>query len=310
MIPNVEGYLYLFVWIEVFCNFDLKISRLIQNIRAFLSLIRWLNLLIIVFTQYMARIFLVGPPAEWKSYILDPYQAAISLATLLIASAGYIINDYFDVKIDLINKPESVIIGRKITRRAAILTHQTLNGMGIFIGLFLGWKVLIINILAVSLLWYYASFYKKKAFIGNFLVAGLTGASLIVISVFYKQNELLINIYAIFAFSISLIREIIKDIEDMKGDEAHGCKTLPILWGVRKTKRLLYLIIVAFVCIVFLMGAYLHNPRLMMIFVFPGSLIVYLFFALVRADRKSHFADLSKLCKWIMIIGIVSMVAV
>lgn len=283
---------------------------MLQNILAFFSLVRWLNLLIIVFTQYMARIFLVGPAADWKSYILDPHQAAISLATLLIAAAGYIINDYFDVKIDLINKPESVIIGRKITRRAAILTHQTLNGIGIVIGLFLGLKVLVINVLAVGLLWYYASFYKKKAFIGNFLVAGLTGASLIVISVYYKQNELFINIYAIFAFSISLIREIIKDMEDIRGDKAHGCRTLPILWGIRKTKKLLYVFIVSFIAIVFVMGIYLQNPKLMVVFVIPGVLVIYLIYALIRADRKVHFAALSRLCKWIMIIGIVSMVAV
>lgn len=283
---------------------------MVQNILTFFSLVRWLNLLIIVFTQYMARIFLVGPAAEWKSYLVDPHQAAISLATLLIAAAGYIINDYFDVKIDLINKPESVIIGRKIPRRTAILTHQTLNGIAIFIGLFLGWKVLVINILAVGLLWYYASFYKKKAFIGNFLVAGLTGASLIVISVYYKQNELFINIYAMFAFSISLIREIIKDIEDIRGDKAHGCTTLPILWGIRKTKKLLYVFIAFFVFIVFIMAIYLQNPKLMVVFIVPGLLLVYLTYALVKADRKAHFARLSGLCKWIMIIGIVSMVAV
>ncbi len=275
-----------------------------------MSLIRWPNLLIIVLTQYMAGIFLAGPVSEWKSYLLDRGQMAISLATLFIASAGYIINDYFDVKIDLINKPDAVIIGRRISRRSAILIHQTLSGLGIFIGLFLGWKVLVINVLAVGLLWYYASFYKKKAFIGNFLVAGLTGASLILVSVYYKKNELLINIYAIFAFSISLIREIIKDIEDIRGDKAHGCRTLPIIWGIRKTKKLLYVFITIFMMVVVMLGVYLRRPGLLMVFLVPGAMIIYLLYALYRADRKVHFARLSRFCKWIMIIGILSMIAV
>lgn len=282
----------------------------LKTIAAFFRLVRVNNLLIIVLTQYMARIFLVGPKSEWRSYLFDYKQFILVLATVCIAAAGYIINDYFDIKIDMVNKPREVIIGRLIKRRWAILSHQILNFIGIAIGLFLGLKVFLINVFAVSALWFYSERFKRQAFIGNFLVAFLTSFSLIVLAVYYKQNEMFVNIYALFAFSISLIREIIKDMEDIRGDARYGCRTLPIIWGIRRTKILLYIFIILFVSILFLMAYSLHNQYLIMIF--SGSIIVFswLMNKLYWADRKKDFTLLSRICKIIMLGGIASMIFV
>lgn len=276
---------------------------------AFTRLIRWQNLLIIVFTQYLARIFMVGPKADWLHLLLDKNQALLCLSTVTIAASGYIINDYFDVKIDLINKPNEVIIGKTIKRRWAIFIHQALNLIGIIIGFYLSYKVLIVNVLAITLLWFYAERYKRMAFVGNFLVAGLTAASLVIMAIYYTGNDLLINIYAVFAFGISLIREIIKDMEDIEGDKKYGCKTLPIVWGIPKTKRLLYLFIALFVFVVLSIGWRLGNQRVMYIFLLLGLPFSYMIFKLYFADRKATFAFLSSFCKWIMVVGISSMVA-
>jgi len=282
----------------------------LKTIAAFFRLVRVNNLLIIVLTQYMARIFLVGPKSEWRLYIFDYKQFMLVFATICIAAAGYIINDYFDIKIDMVNKPREVIIGRLIKRRWAIVHHQALNFIGIAIGLFLGLKVFLINVFAVSALWFYSERFKRQAFIGNFLIAFLTAFSLIVLAVYYKQNEMLVNIYALFAFSISLIREIIKDMEDIRGDARYGCRTLPIIWGIRRTKILLYIFIVLFVSTLFLMAYSLHNQYLIMIF--SGSIIVFtwLMNKLYWADRKKDFTLLSRICKIIMLGGIASMIFV
>lgn len=276
----------------------------------FFRLVRWPNLAIIVFTQYMARIFLIGPKAEWMWYIGEEKQLLISLSTVCIAAAGYIINDYFDVKIDLVNKPQQVIIGKTIPRRWAMLTHQFLNFSGIILGFWVHYKVAIINIIAATLLWFYAERFKRLAFIGNFLVAGLTGASLIIMAVYYNENDKIINIYAVFAFGITLIREIIKDMEDVKGDEKFGCKTLPIIWGIAKTKRLLYVFILLFMLTVILLGWQLHNTHVYLLFLLMGVPMSWLIVRLYYADRKSHFAFLSSYCKMIMLLGIATMIAV
>src|SRR5690606_19191379 len=160
----------------------------------------------------------------------------IVLSTLLIAAAGYIINDYFDVKIDLVNKPKRVIVGRYLKRRMAIGTHQLLNVLGVIAGLLVSYKVALVNIFSVSPLWLDSERYKRQLLIGNVAVSLLTALSLMILTVHYPQNRKLIFIYAVFAFFISLIREIVKDIEDMKGDAFHGCRTLPIVVGIRRTK--------------------------------------------------------------------------
>jgi 4-hydroxybenzoate polyprenyltransferase len=282
----------------------------LKKLSAFLKLIRMNNLLIIVFTQYMASIFLIGPKENWHLYLLDMRQFLIVFSTVCVAAAGYIINDYFDIKIDLINKPEGVIIGRIIRRRWAILIHQVLNFIGLLIGLFLSWKVFFINIISVVTLWFYSERYKKQAFIGNILVAILTAFSLLILMVYYQKNTLLIAIYALFAFSITLIREVIKDMEDIRGDAKYGCRTLPIIWGFRRTKILLYFYIIIFVLILNMMALSLRNHYL--IYLFSGSILPFGWFlyALYKADKKRDFAFLSRVSKIIMIIGILTMVLV
>jgi 4-hydroxybenzoate polyprenyltransferase len=263
-----------------------------------------------VFTQYLAKVFLVGPAFHWKYHLLDQNQFFITLSTVLIAAAGYIINDYFDVKIDLINKPDEVIIGRVIKRRWAIIIHQTLNVLGVLIGFAVSIKVLIVNFIAVTCLWFYAERFKRLAFVGNFLVAALTGASLLVMAVYYPGSDLLINIYAVFAFGITLIREVIKDMEDVPGDKKYGCRTLPIIWGIPKTKRFVYFLLAGFILIVLSIGWELNNERVMTIFLLLGIPVIWLIYKLYRADRKSHYSFLSRFCKIIMILGICSMIVI
>lgn len=241
---------------------------------------------------------------------MDRNQFLITLSTVLIAAAGYIINDYFDVKIDLINKPNEVIIGRVIKRRWAMITHQTLNVLGVLIGFVISIKVFIINLIAVTCLWFYAERFKRLAFVGNFMVAALTGASLVVMAAYYPGSDLLINIYAVFAFGITLIREVIKDMEDVPGDKKFGCRTLPIVWGIPKTKRFVYILIASFILIVLSIGWRLENERVMTIFLLLGIPVTWLVYKLYRADRKAHYSFLSQFCKLIMILGICSMIAI
>src|SRR5688572_18002076 len=131
-----------------------------------LKLTRFGNLLIIGFAQYCTAVFLIDHTTlkDFRFFIL-------SVSTLLIAAAGYIINDYYDVKIDYINKPERVIIGRKITRRYAILFHVVLSMLGIMLGVHLSWRIGAINIISVFLLWLYSNNLKRLPFIGNLTVA-------------------------------------------------------------------------------------------------------------------------------------------
>lgn len=272
-----------------------------------LKIIRFPNLVIIGITQYFTAIFLIGDPRTYFETFTSINLLILSSSTIIIAAAGYIINDYYDVKIDYINKPDRVIVGRVIKRRVVLAAHIALNFVGISMGLLLSWKIAFINFVAAFLLWFYSNQLKRQPFVGNVLIALLTGLALIVVAIYYQTNFGLILNYAVFAFSITLIREIIKDMEDMAGDEKYGSKTLPILIGVRKTKTVLYVLISSFVFLLFYLAYNLGNPILNTFFLILIIPIIYFIYLIYRADTKKRYNQLSNFCKLFMLAGILSM---
>ncbi|MCF0070665.1 geranylgeranylglycerol-phosphate geranylgeranyltransferase [Dyadobacter sp. CY261] len=271
-------------------------------------LVRMTNLVIVALTQYLTRILLIGPRHEWKAIIADFDMFVLSLSTVCIAAAGYIINDYFDIKIDIVNKPERVVVGRYLKRRWAMGAHQVLNVFGAALGLIVSPYIFIINVFSITLLWFYSERYKRLPFIGNFIVSLLTGLTLLILTVHYPANRHLVFIYAVFSFFISLIREVVKDMEDIRGDEAHGCRTLPIIWGIRRTKTFLYSVIVTFVFTLFIMARALQNDLLTLLFLLLLIPIGLLLLRLYQADTRRDFRQISSLCKLIMLMGLITMI--
>lgn len=270
---------------------------------SFARLTRVWNLFIIAFGQYFTAAFLIDIKTifDWRLFIL-------SISTVLIAAAGYIINDYYDIKIDLVNKPERVVIGKSITRRYAILFHTLLSFFGVALGLLLSWKIAAVNFLSATVLWWYSNNLKRQPFIGNFVVALLTGIAIWLVDSLYKTGHILIIIYASFAFFMTLIREIIKDMEDLKGDNTFGCQTLPIVWGMRKTKYMIYVILAAFSITVVLLNLFFSNLPLHYFSIFLIIPILWFLYRLIGADTKKDFAWLSSFCKIILLLGIFSMI--
>lgn len=269
---------------------------------SFLRLTRVWNLLILAVSQYFTAAMLIS-----LVNVFDLRFFLLVISTGLVAAAGYIINDYYDIKIDLVNKPERVVIGQGITRRYAILLHSILSMLGIAIGFYLDWRIGTINFASVFFLWWYSNDLKRQPFIGNLVVAMLTGMSILIVDALYRTGNTLIFIYASFAFFITLIREIIKDMEDLKGDNTFGCKTLPIIWGLRKTKFLIYLIILVFSIIVILLNLFFVNLPISFFVFFLFLPLLWLLYILIRADTKKDFAMLSNFCKMILLLGVLSM---
>ncbi|MFM7485959.1 MAG: geranylgeranylglycerol-phosphate geranylgeranyltransferase [Cytophagales bacterium] len=268
-------------------------------------LTRFWNLAIIAFAQFFAAVFLFRQGLHAFAHM---WLYILSLATIFIAAAGYIINDYYDIKIDLINKPERVVIGKTITRRYAILFHTVISVTGVVLGFLINWRIGVINFVSAFLLWLYSNNLKRQPLIGNVLVSLLTGLSVFVLVFLYEQFHVLVFVYALFAFFMTLIREVVKDMEDVKGDNTFGCKTLPIVWGIRRTKVLLYVLIAILSCVVVLLDFYQLNIPLIYFVPMLFLPMAFLMVRLVVADTKLQFYQLSQLCKLIMLLGIVSMI--
>lgn len=276
--------------------------------REIIQLIRLPNLLIIFLTQYFTAIFLIGMNESYKLYLYDPNLFLLSASTVLIAAGGYIINDYYDIKIDYINRPQKVVVGKLIKRRIALTTHVVFSFFGVLIGLFINLLIGGVNLIAAFLLWFYSNHLKRLPFVGNVVIAFLTAIGLLVVVILYPKNQWIVYIYAMFAFFINLIREIIKDIEDWKGDQAFGCKTLPVVFGIRKTKKIVLFIWLVFIGTIVWLTLKQDNYFLKIYFVFLAIPAVVFIQRLIRADSKRDFYLLSGFSKLIMLSGIISMI--
>ena len=299
----------------------------------YLRLIRWTNLLIVIATLFMMRWFILKPLLEYAGYPLLFSEWRFLLLVLSAAAytaAGYVINDYFDTQTDYLNRPERVIIGKGVARRQAIILHFALNiiaaALGIYISFYIGIPALaVICLLIPGILWFYSTTYKRQLIIGNLIVAFLT--ALVPLSVFLSEMPLQIRMhgeimlsdqafvrtvfywiggFAFFAFILTLIREIVKDIEDFKGDAAFGRNSLPVALGIQPTKMVLHgLTAITILTIVFLYFKFLNDVLSLMYFTFllvgPLGVIIYL---IRQAKERKDYSHISLLLKIVMLAGL------
>lgn len=310
-------------------------------VTAFFRLIRWPNLVFIVVTQCLFYYCITIP--VFNSYNSVPFMPerllyVLIAASVLIAAAGYIINDYFDLNIDRINKPDKLVVEKIIKRRWTIVWHLILSFLGIALSFYLSLNlglldilIGVINFICVIILWVYSTTYKRKLLVGNVLISALTAWTIFVLYVaefphwFKITNEARENynsgmvklfkytvVYAGFAFIISLIREVIKDMEDMEGDARYGCKTMPIVWGVPATKVFtavwLSVLISALAIIQFYalqVGWWWSAVYCVVTIIAP---LLWILLKLYKAQVAKDYHQLSTVVKLVMLAGILSMI--
>lgn len=234
------------------------------------------------------------------------------LATMLIAAGGYWINDAYDFRIDRINKPDRAIINTFLSVKKVTTSYIILNVLVLLGAVFFVKKLIFILLAAIILLFIYAAYFKRSTLVGNILVAFLASLVLMMAGFIYTFNIALIWT-AIFAFEISLIREIVKDTEDIKGDLAFGLQTLPIQIGVQKTKYILYALCAFFEisCMLptffyFLKHQTLLSPYIWVSFFFVQVPFLYVVKMIATANNTENFAAISRYLKFIMLLGMIS----
>jgi 4-hydroxybenzoate polyprenyltransferase len=299
---------------------------------AIIKMLRAPNLLIIALTFFILRylVFIQVLRAFSFSPGMTNFQFLLMVtATMLIAAAGYIINDYFDVLTDRVNKPEKQYIGKQITPGSALATALllSLTAFALAIWLSANLKTVLpgsLLILALVVTWWYAMQLKRSFLWGNIAVACLSAGTIAMAWLIEKDISLftdepsgiitrIIAAVSIFAFLLSLMREIVKDAEDIDGDRLIACKSLPILKGIPVTKMTLY--IFTSITLLLLLSAQiflLQSSKLiavMWLFLSVEIPLIYFIPSLIRAQTKTDFHKLSSLLKWIMVGGISSIVA-
>lgn len=274
-----------------------------------LRLIRWQNLLIMVMTQVL--VYQCLHPSFCMSRPFELPFLLLVLATVLIASAGYIVNDYFDMKIDVVNRPQEVLVGSYISRRWAMILHVILSLAGIMLAGWLSIKLGILFLLIVVLLYFYSSTLKRQPVVGNLAIALLLAATIWVVKVIDPELHTgWVFFFSWFAFITGWIREVVKDLEDLEGDRAYGCKTLPVVWGVLRTKQLVrWLVLVLMVSLVpSLIGFWDDDKWLLVYFLVCIILPLIIFhFMFLQAIEQAQFSRLSRFIKLVILLGILAM---
>jgi 4-hydroxybenzoate polyprenyltransferase len=296
-------------------------------ISAFFKLLRWPNLIFIVLTQLLFYYCIYLPLYQTQQTYLLMW---LIIASVSIAAAGYIINDYFDLNIDQINKPDKNVLNSIIHRRWAIIWHLLLSTFGIGATImalgFSKWYLVVANIVCVALLWLYSTSFKRQLLIGNVVISLLSAWTVLILffakvpfsEAFNNQNDITLKyfrlafLYGGFAFVISLVREAIKDIEDREGDAHYGCKTLPIYAGVRATKIYVATLLVVLIVGLIVLQLYVLQFNWVWAVVYSILLIisplVHLLSQLFKAQTIKEYSKLSGLTKLIMLTGILSMI--
>ena len=291
----------------------------------YLRLVRWPNLLLLMLTQVSAWLCL---PIAKIGAIAGVYHAGggdfllLCFATVLITAAGYVINDIADIEIDKINKPDKQWVGQQISVRQAGNFYLCLNLIALLMGCFLtSIEFLPIFIFSILLLWLYSYYLKKMPLIGNIVVALLTALSIAELLLleyywyeytdndFFASPQVLIYLFYIsFAFLTTLIREIVKDLEDMEGDKQQGAKTLPIVIGIKATKIVLCGLILVLLAALYSLLAYLLDPETILLIAYICILLIlpisaFIWF-LYQSNIKHQFSTLSFFLKGYMLAGL------
>jgi 4-hydroxybenzoate polyprenyltransferase len=319
------------------------------NMKEFLRLIRWQNLIIVVVTMVMMRYFIIEPLISKVPVILSrtPGETAVMvlqfplidfiilvLSTVFITAGGYVINDYFDIKTDLVNRGE-VIVGTKVPRRMAMMWHSVFNILGVIGGFYVSWKagylwMGVLFIIVSGLLYFYSASYKRQFLVGNLIVAFLT-ALVPLLVIFYEWPALFqyysvnsgnipglsfllywVGGFALFAFLTTLAREIIKDIEDFEGDLAYGRNTLPVVIGVTGSKIVAVSLIILTISLLYLVWYFFINDKITLIYlsVAVALPLLYVIFHLAISKTRRQLHSASRMMKLIMLAGILYSVVV
>jgi 4-hydroxybenzoate polyprenyltransferase len=287
----------------------------------FLKLIRAKNLLIVALSQYLIKYTLILP---FSTAALNEFDFfLLVLSTVLIAAAGYIINDYFDTHVDQLNH-RKVIVGNTIKRRVAMILHFAFSGIGVVIGFYLAWKIGhiklgVINLFSSSALWFYSTHFKRQYLSGNLMISLLSALVLIIVGVYELIPQpdanssiifYIICFYAVFAFITTFIREVVKDMEDLEGDQKMGYNTFAIREGITKSKNVVSSIsVLTILGIAYILYSQFQSDWKAFLYVCLAIELpfVYFTFLLQKAKNQADFHQLSNWIKVIMLTGTLSM---
>ncbi len=275
-----------------------------------LSVVRGYNILAIVIAQYLAAIFIFSPQKSLKHVFLDINLYFIVLATVCTIAAGYIINNFYDRKKDIINKPLKTELDSFISQKTKLQIYFLLNFIGFFFAMLVSWRAGLFFAVYIFLIWLYSHKLKKQPLVKMFSSAVLALLPFFAVFVYYKNFSEIIFVHASFLFFILVIKDLLKDLENIKGDMAQNYITIPIKYDERFTKMLIGLTVFLTFSPIYFILQYAEIGNMKYYFYLVLVFYVVFLYFLYQASNKKDYVILHNMIKALILIGIMSLMLI
>jgi 4-hydroxybenzoate polyprenyltransferase len=274
------------------------------------SIIRGYNILVIVIAQYLTSVYILAPDLPLKSVLFDLNLLMLVLASASAIAGGYIINSFYDSEKDLINRPRKTMLDKLVSQRTKLSAYFVFNFLSVVCASYVSFKAVLFFSLYIFGIWFYSHKLKKYPFVGNITAAILAVIPFFAVFIYYKNFDLVIFVHATFLFLIISMRELVKDLENLRGDLAQNYRTIPVVYGEKSSKQMLTLLsVLTLIPTVLLITTfeigYMH-------YFFYGSILALIVFLLIlwKSEEKFHYIILHNILKFIIVIGVFSIVLI
>ena len=274
------------------------------------SVVRGYNILVVVLAQYLASIYIFASDKPLKNVLFDVNLLMLVLATAAVIAGGYIINNFYDSEKDLINRPNKTMLDKLVSQNTKLSFYFVLNFSAVVMASYVSFKPVLFFSFYIFAIWFYSHKLKKMPIIGNVVSSILTLTPFFVIFVYYHNFKSVVFVHATFLFLIIAIRELTKDLENIKGDLTLNYRTIPIVYGERTSKKMISVLVVATLFpVYFLITKFDIGYMYVYFYVCEVLLVIYLFL-LWRSVTKTHYLWLHNILKIIIVAGVFSILLI
>ena len=274
------------------------------------SVVRGYNVLIVIIAQYLSAIYILAHNKPVKLVVFDLNLLMIILASATTIASGYIINNFYDSEKDLINRPQKSMLDRLVGQNTKLVFYFVLNFIAVIFASYVSFRAVVFFSFYIFGIWFYLHKLKKMPIIGNLTSAILTITPFFAVFIYYKNFETVIFVHAMFLFLILSMRELTKDLENIKGDLALGYKTIPIVYG-EKTSKIMLTILAILTLIPAYLLIYNYQVGRMTYFFYLSVVLLLIFLILVwKSNSKPHYLLLHNILKFIIVAGVFSIVLI
>jgi len=275
-----------------------------------LSVVRGYNILVIILAQYLTAVYILAPNLPLGKVLLDLNLLMLVLASASAIAGGYIINNFYDSEKDLINRPHKTMLDRLVSQNVKLSGYFVLNFLSVIFASYVSFRAVVFFSLYIFGIWFYSHKLKKYLFVGNITAAVLSVVPFFAVFIYYKNFDQVIFVHATFLFLLISMREVIKDLVNLKGDLAQNYHTIPVVYGEKTAKRMLTLLSLLTLAPIILMVTRFEIGY--MDLYFYGSILALIIFVIVlwKSNRKLHYIILHNMLKMAIVVGVFSIVLI